>query len=163
MRATWLRQGRIALVLATLFAAAVAVSPSAGAGTVPREYRGTFVADPAATVAFRVERKGARRFVVFEADNVEMACDDGTVERVNIVPDAFPLRRDGLFRGIHYSNTTVIQGYYEVKGRLLGGGRAKGSILLLGDYLDHPSFPPGSGIPDCSTFGRRTWSAERVG
>jgi hypothetical protein len=142
----------------------ICLAPSAQAGSVTPEYQGDFIDDPAASVHFTVERRPSKkRLVVFRVENIEVACDDGTSERVSLSPDIFRLWGGGRFAGVRYLNDNLFQSYFEVKGQLRPGGQARGSVLYFADYLDHPSFPPGSELPDCSTFGKRGWSAQRGG
>lgn len=153
--------GRLAAVgLGAFIAVAGGVASPAGAGSDLGHYQGTFTADPEATVTISIERSKGKTLVLFQPQNVERTCDNGTVERGTFAQVSLRLRRDGFFRGIRYNNNEVYQGFYEVKGRILGGGRIKGSILQLSDSLENPSPPT---LPDCSTLGRRTWRAEKIG
>jgi hypothetical protein len=154
------RSPLVVLVAMTAAITTIGVAPAAPAFG---SYQGPFVDDPTANVRFQVERASGKRVVIFEVDNLAVTCDDGNVDRANLSPVKVPLRSHNVFRTVSYTNNEVFQTYLEVKGRLLGGGRAKGFVLYVADYLDFPSAPPGSGLPDCSTLGRRNWTAERVG
>ncbi|HYU61914.1 MAG TPA: hypothetical protein VEK39_14240 [Solirubrobacterales bacterium] len=127
---------------------------------LPAEYRGVFVEDPMAAIRFTIEQiPGQGRVVTFYAENVLRHCDNGTDERLTFNPVTFRLRRDQSFAGVRYASTDEYQVFYEVNGRLLSDGHAKGHIIEYEDAIANPSLPT---QPDCSTFGKRNWTAERV-
>jgi hypothetical protein len=122
-------------------------------------YEGGFVSDAQSQAILTVPsdpRRGER--IRFRVKNLEIACDDGTTPRANIAPIRARLRNRTEFRGERYRIASPGQSFFQVKGRLLRGGRAAGRILYIDDNNDAL---PGAG-PDCGTHRRRNWTAERV-
>lgn len=148
-------------------AAGLALLPisHAGGDTIREpDYKGT--AGPGATVLFEVTRKqGVPVSAQFQVKNIELSCDDGTAPRVTPQPVRFKFRDRRTFDGDRFfvSDNSGNQEYYRVTGRLFGDGRrAQGFILIMRDALDPPR-PGTPEVPDCSTFGKVSWNAERVG
>jgi hypothetical protein len=128
-----------------------------------RQYSGTVVGDPLATVNLTVEvRRGKPRSAIFGATDVQLFYDDGTTARESRLPrnGSFVGRR--VFRYQEFELTESASFFYEVQGRLLAGGRAKGYLLYMANY--HEQAGAGSQmLPDGSTHGRVRWTASRTG
>lgn len=156
------RAALAAVVLALAFTSApglVAAAPS-------KSYSGSVVGDPAATVSFQVEtgKSGKPKRASFGAANVEMFCDDGSVQRATPLPITLRFRSRRIFRGESYSIEpgTSYETYYEVSGRLLSGGRTKGTIVFISDVFDPAGTAPAPN-PDCSTGQEVAWTGQRAG
>jgi hypothetical protein len=155
-----IRKLTTAAAITALGAGTALASGHADATAAAGQYGGTFSDDPAATVSFSVDPAvGKKPLVTFEAANVLLACDDGTSERATFNPFTARLRRDGTFSSATFGNSGTYQGFYEFAGRIMSGNRARGYIIHIADSIITPA-PAES--PDCSTYGKRKWAAQRV-
>lgn len=126
-------------------------------------YSGTVVGDPNATVSFRVRvsDQGKRRWAEFEYANVQIFYEDGTTGRNSTPANLFRFRSQHVFHNEDSYGQANLSSFYEVRGKLLGGGRARGYLVDVVDYINPP--PSGSaGSSDWSTHGRVYWKASRV-
>jgi hypothetical protein len=145
---------RIGLALAALI---VLAPTSVGAATLGKpDYRGD--GQGGSTVAFRLATSDGERIAVFKAREVELFCEDLTQQRINLAPIKVPFR-GGRFETENYSlEPNGEESFYEIKGRLRGGGRATGSL----QYVSDPVNPPGSAAPPDCTSQTVDWKAHRV-
>lgn len=129
---------------------------SSAQGAQGRSYSGTVIGDPSATVSFevRTNQKGKPKHANFQYANVQIFYDDGTVERSSAPPFLFDFRNTRSFHGELFTEQANLWAYYEVKGRLLPKGRAKGYLVDLVNYSTN--------LPDWSTHGQVRWTAQRV-
>lgn len=160
-RATARRSGWLAAMSAvigvTLGLSAVALGDPINTVENP-DYTGQLLKHPEGTVGFEFAEGGGRR-IRFGAEGIPLTCDDGTSQPALPVPLDIRIRRNGRFTEENYHiDGSGTEEYFEVGGRLLGQGRAKGFVFLLFDPDDGPSVH----YPDCSTLGRLRWTAERV-
>jgi hypothetical protein len=148
-----------------VIATGLAGSPSASAGTPHTDiYRGSIIGEPSAAVEFHVavSAKGKRQGAIFETAGTKLTCDDGSTGLAGFLPTPFPFRSARRFRGEAYSLEpgTAYETYLEVSGRLITGGRARGTLFFVSDVFD-PSGSSGPN-PDCGTPGEVAWTAERI-
>lgn len=143
-----------------------AVAPNFAVSAQSGSYQGTVVGDASATVSFQVEtgKSGKRKRAVFQAAKVQVFCDDGLAQRETFLPIHLRFRNGKVFRGEDYfiEPGTIYQTYYEVSGRLLSGGRARGTIVFISNVFDPPGTAPAPN-PDCSTGQEVAWTAQRAG
>lgn len=125
-----------------------------------RDYSGHVVGDPDAAVSFRVKiADGERKRATFRAENIVVPCDDGTSERSTFPPLSVAFRGRNAFRGDDYLFSSTVEQYYEIAGRLLSRGRAKGFLFFISDQSDPPDDP--AFFADCSTAAKVRWTARR--
>jgi hypothetical protein len=154
------RQLRVAWAAALSIVAVLMLSlPVAPAHGVKftKYYKGTVVGDSAATVAFRirVSDKGERRWAEFQFANVQIFYEDGTVGRESAPLNLFRFRTRHIFHNGDLAAQANLASFYEVRGELLGGGRARGYLEMAVDFYNPPP-------PDWSTGGRVYWKAQRT-
>lgn len=156
------RAAPIAAMLALLLAMLL-IGPAAGGG--PREqisYVGKLDGYKRfKDIRFTIERQGDRNLSAsFKARDVPLVCDN-TFPDMDFPRVRFPFLGRRVFQGQHYERQPNGDfTYYEVKGRLLSGGRAAGYLY----YLDRPFDPPGTEDRlACSTGGGLYiyWQARR--
>jgi hypothetical protein len=148
------------LGVGTLVVAVASIAIAGSTFSGERPYAGQ--AGKGTTVAFQVQmRQRVPTRASFEAKDIELSCDDGTSPRVDFQPTTFRFSDTKVFAGDRYFLIDGNQEYYRVRGRLYGDGRAQGYLFYLADSLDPPR-PRNPEMPDCSTFGKDSWNAERV-
>lgn len=154
------RRRRVSIATCGAALLSLAVPSLALAQTAPAEYEGFFSADPEAAISLTIEpTNGKRPNVIARAPDLLFHCDDGTVDRRGFIAFRFRLRRDETFGGMAYANSGSYASYFEVQGRLQSGDRAKGWVIAYEESVN----PASTGFPDCSTFGKSRWTANRVG
>lgn len=130
------------------------VAGSARYDVVKPDYRGSFGGDSKALIAIR-KKHGNPVKGFFQAKNTEIGCVDGT--RPVVTLNAIVIRFFGprLFQGHSYIVTPAGSLSYQwVKGRLSKDGRSvEGSYIVIENPFHEPN---------CGTFGRIRWHAERV-
>lgn len=130
------------------------VAASARYDVVKPDYRGTFGGDSRALIAIRT-KQGRPVKGLFQAKNTEIGCVDDTRPIVTLNPVVIRFFGPRLFQGHHYIVTPAGSLSFQwVKGRLSKDGRsAEGSYISIENPLHEPN---------CGTFGRIGWRAERV-
>ncbi len=148
--------------MALLVFRALLAGPGLGATKSELGYSGYGSSDPATSVSFQVDLgpRGKKLRVRFQASDVELICDDGSVQRVSIPEDTYRFRGRKSFSAEHYLFDDTVQQYTEVSGRLVAGGQAKGYLVFIADVFPAP--PGSAAYPDCSTHGKVRWTAQRV-
>jgi len=157
---------RIACATA-LAAATLGVLAPASVGTPSLgdpDFKGTERKGPQANVKilFRVvENGGARKGIVFQARDLQLACNDGSERRITLEPLSIPFESRNQFRReVHSVDDQGTEVFVEVDGRFTSPRRVRGGLLYI---LDTANPPATTGPPDCSTRGRVFWKAQRVG
>jgi hypothetical protein len=153
---------RSAAVASLAFLAIAAGHPGGASALETSRYSGTVVGDPTATVSFRVRtsEQGKRRFAAFEYSDVQIFYEDGTAGRHSASQSRFGFKNADTFHDEFSEASVNSSGFYEVKGHLRSGGRARGYLVVVADFYNPP--PPGfEPQPDWSTHGRVHWKATR--
>jgi len=137
----------------------IASGPSS-AGSAGSQYQGHVSDYPTSRVAFRISAE--LRSVRFKADNIELFCDDGGHPREDLAPIRLDFTSRRNFEGSRYKvEPDGTETYYKVSGRLLGGNRARGSLIVFVN-VENPPGSPQATAPDCSTGGGKyAWHAKR--
>lgn len=157
------RQSTASLVIAlALTAYLLPLFVAEGRPLLNPQYRGEIRFDRTAEILLKVKSGGNR--VVFQAQDVKIYCDDRET-RTTIGPVSTRLRPDGTFEWDEYvlgggSFAENDQSFRWVQGKLLGDGRARGFVFSMTDPWDPPD---GANAAECSTFGERSWKAQRIG
>ena len=148
-------------------AAGVAISgphPAGGQYGLPSldpDYRGKLEGGETSRIRFDVVRsKGERVWVDFEAEDVRLACSDGTERFADFSRQTFHFENDRVFHGRYpeYANYPPDSGYggsYRVRGKIQRPGKAKGLLQTT------TRVPPEEGAT-CNTGGELRWRASRV-
>jgi hypothetical protein len=125
-------------------------------------YSGTVIGDPLATVSFRVRvsDQGKRRWAEFQYANVQIFYEDGTTGRNSTPTNLFRFRSRSIFHNEDFYGQANLSSFYEVRGRLLGGGRARGHLRQAVDFYNPP--PPGFADSQDWSTGPVYWKARRV-
>jgi hypothetical protein len=159
-QAEWRRAG-VGLGVLALLALGM---PARADGAEGIDYAGHVVGDPLATVSLhvRTNKGGDPRNTDFDATNVQLCCEDGTIAPGSVGP-YLRIRFHNQHSFDHEFTDASFAGssFAEVKVRLLSRGRAGGYLVYVGNAYN----PPPAGVtphPDCSTQGRIYWKAERV-
>jgi hypothetical protein len=156
------RSLRGALVLfGILGLAAVLIAPPDRVRAARSHYRGTAVGDARAKVSFRVrtDEQGQPTRAGFRYENVQIYYEDGTTSRHSNPPVMFRFKNPRVFHNEYSNATGSLTSFYEVRGRLLPGGRAKGYLVHVVDFRN-PPLPGFDAFPDWSTHGRVYWTAK---
>jgi hypothetical protein len=110
-------------------------------------------------VAFRIYHKGGRDHVYFQATNVKFICADNSEERRDLVPLRTQLDRNE-FERVSWGNSHG-EAVYWFRGKLIDNGRRASGFVRA--TTNPPQTSEDAGLPECTTFGRRSWVAKRVG
>jgi hypothetical protein len=140
----------------------LAAFPGGAAGATKTHYSGTVVGDPSAMVSFDVRKgkQGKPDYAAFEYANVLIFFEDGTTGRNSVPAFRFGFQTARIFHREFTDASVAGSSFYEVKGRLLSGGRARGYFVDVANFYSPP--PPGfEPRPDWSTHGRVHWKAKR--
>jgi hypothetical protein len=142
--------------------ALVSICPAGAAfgesSSVEPDYAGSFADGSDAVIRFDVQRSnGVREKVELEALAVELACSDGSSQRASFQPATFRFRTKNVFyaRKRSFNDDIGSSSVYEVRGRLIPGGTARGYLAHERQYSF--GFPP-----NCATNGRLRWAAEKM-
>jgi len=128
-----------------------------------RAYLGSLDANRHKGVEFRVSGSRTENLTArFRVERVDLVCEDGTFPEVDLGPITAEFIDSRAFQEQRYRREANRDwSYFEVKGRLIGQGRARGYIY----YVEDPYDPPGTpNRPECNTGGGLyySWTAERV-
>ena len=149
------------LLAAPLCLFAILPLSSAARPSSMSEYRGHITATRNQAVSLSVrEGNGRNTRAVFSVDRVELICDSA-FRRRSFGPTRLRFVTPGVFEGQRYRRLGDGNwSYYEVKGRLLRDGRAKGYIYYLQDSYG----PTETSGPTCTSGGQLylTWRARRT-
>lgn len=154
------------LSLGVLCAGVVAVLPltaDARPAVAHHEYNGYLVGDPQVrSISLEVRRRGETNVrALFKVEDLELICDGG-LRRRTFGPDRLNFMSSTVFQVHRYERLGDGNwSYYEVKGRLLGDGRAKGYVYYLQDSYGAAD----TASPECNTGGQLylRWRAGRTG
>jgi len=127
------------------------------------EYSGHLIGDPNfRSISLEVrERGGANVQARFSVEDLELICDGGFRHRT-FGPDRFEFVATTVFHSQRYKRLRDGNwSYYEVKGRLLPNGHAKGYVYYLQDSYGAAE----AAGPECSTGGQLYfhWRAKEAG
>jgi hypothetical protein len=154
---------RLVLMLLVVLVLGVALEATASADGRAIHYRGSLLGYRGSSIDLKVTRSDGHNVRArFQAEGVELVCDDGSFPATDMLPRRFDFVASDVFEGQRYaSSASGDWSYYEVKGRLLGARRASGYLY----FIDDPYDPPGTeNRPECSTGGQLYlyWTAKRV-
>lgn len=123
-------------------------------------YRGHAFGDPSDEITLRVKAPtNGKARVWFRARNIELECEDGSLERAHLPPV------EGRLRGRRFDLRRYVAGefgqeYFETRGYLYSRSRiATGNLI----YVDNRNQGVTPMDPDCRTTSTLGWKAKRRG
>lgn len=127
-----------------------------GAVSATPDYVGSFLDQPESRAIFDLEDVGQRRRIEFQLEKLDFVCEDGVTRPTTLGSTGVRFISGRVFYKERVRNQTgpfERSSIYEVKGRLISGGTAKGWITYV-EYDDTSV--------ECNSNGRVFWEAERT-
>ena len=153
------RSGRAySFVIVVMVACAALTVFADAAGKPVSHYTGHLIGDARGQSELKVlvtERNGKPRTATFSAKGILFGCDDGSKLRANYNSLRYRFVNGSRF----YGDSNFIEDD-EIELLVLKGRLREHQTEIRGYVLAIKDREPG--MPDCATFGRETWRAERV-
>jgi hypothetical protein len=143
-----MKRRRHQVICAGVLAALALVASAAAAGTT---LRGDFRFNELGSVRLIVhhDHGGDPVRVLFEAKDVKLYCEDGTVDRSNVLPTRVPVHDNKFIFG-SYGSDVDSQGFLLVRGAI--HGRSASGRVMLG-------YDASGDDPACGTRAQGRWNA----